>query len=89
MTMRQKAMQMIEEQPESNLELIINFLTAIRPNSVDKELDEVKMARRQAECLRCWEGKITLPPDFDAQFEAMDEEIIRDFEESINHFDYI
>lgn len=70
MTLIQEAVSLIQQQPEEHIKLIIDLLRTMMPEK--KNIIEIETTGKR---LGIAKGKISLPDDFDENFDAMDDEI--------------
>lgn len=70
----QEAYMLMQHQPESNIQLIVNLLRAM-PVKVDSTLTVPRSFKRTGIA----KGKLELPDDFDEHFDDLNEEIAESF----------
>ena len=65
MTLRQEAISLLEEQPDSNLRVIVDLLKKLKPEEKRKKIRRIGVGR----------DVIKLPEDFYEHFDDLNEEI--------------
>ena len=65
MTLRQEAISLLEEQPDSNLRVIVDLLKKLKPEEKRKKIKRIGVGR----------DVIKLPEDFYEHFDDLNEEI--------------